>query len=306
MKDLVIIGSGPAGLSAGVYAKRAQLDTVIIEKEPYSGGQIVNSERVDNYLGLYGIGGYELATKFKEHAQALEVPFYSGNVLKIEDDTTHKCITFENGETLLSKSVLIATGARYRRLQVPGETEHIGMGVSFCATCDGAFFREKDVVVIGGGNVAFGDALYLANLCNKVYLVHRRDTFRATKQLQEKVRQTNNIEILPFFEVEKIDGENAVESIFLVNSQTNEKKQLLVNGVFVAIGMEPQSDFVKEMVETDSAGYIVAQENGKTNVAGIFVAGDVRTKSVRQLVTAVADGANAVASIEDYLVGIRK
>ncbi len=301
MYDLVIVGSGPAGLSAAVYAKRAMLDVVVIEKEVFSGGQIINTEQVDNYLGLMGINGYELATKFKEHAEALGVPFRQESVTAAADKGEYKTVELKSGEVLETKAVLIATGAKHKHLGVIGEQEFTGAGVSYCASCDGAFFRGKDVAVVGGGDVALEDALYLARGCRKVYLVHRRDSFRAAKVLQEKAEQTENIEFLPFYEVAGINGEGMVSSVRLVQNKTGEEKEIEVSGIFIAIGMEPETGFIKEAVKLDSAGYVVADETGVTSTAGIFAAGDVRTKALRQVVTAVSDGANAVTSIERFL-----
>ena len=186
MKDLIIIGSGPAGLSAAVYAQRAMLDQVVIEKG-FSGGQIVTTEQVDNYLGLYGENGYDLAMRFKDHADQLGVPFLEAEVTQITDRGDHKEVHLEGGEVLTAKSVILATGANHKPLGVPGETEFSGAGVSYCATCDGAFFRNRTVAVVGGGDVALEDALYLSKLCEKVYLIHRRDELRGAKLLQQRV-----------------------------------------------------------------------------------------------------------------------
>lgn len=297
-KDLVIIGSGPAGLSAAVYAQRAKLDQVVIEKEMFSGGQIVTTDRVDNYLGLYGESGYGLAVKFREHADALGVPFMEAEVNKIEDKGGYKVVYLENGETIETKSVIIATGSNHRKLGVKGEKEFTGMGVSYCATCDGAFFKGKNVAVVGGGDVALGDALYLANLCEKVYLIHRRDELRGAKSLQQKVMDADNIEFMPCCEITEIAGDNKVESINVINNQTKETKQVEVSGVFIAVGMEPQSALVKDIAKLDKSGYIEAGEDCRTSAAGVYAAGDIRTKELRQVITAVSDGAVAIASIE--------
>lgn len=301
MRDLVIIGSGPAGLSAAVYAKRAKLDVVVIEKAPFSGGQIVNTEQVDNYLGMYQTSGFQMAMTFRAHADALQVEFINSGVKAVCDEGNFKQVVLSNGDKLETKAVLVATGAQYKHLGIESEKKYKGAGVSYCATCDGAFYREKDVAVIGGGNVAFGDAAYLAKHCKKVYLVHRRDVFRASKHLVDLVAELPNVEILTFYEAKEIAGDGVVEQLHLVNNQTGEEKTLDLSGVFVAVGMEPQTEFIKDVVECDQYGYIIAKENGVTSTPGIFVAGDVRTKEVRQIVTAVSDGANAVASIQNYL-----
>ena len=297
-KDLVIIGSGPAGLAAAVYGKRAMLDEIVLEREMIGGGQIITTERVDNYLGLYGIGGYELAEKFREHADALQVPFLETGAETITDCGAYKEIKLENGDTIETKAVLLATGATHKKLGAKGEEEFSGAGVSYCATCDGAFFAGKTVAVAGGGDVALEDALYLSGVCEKVYLVHRRDEFRAAKTLQEKVKNTANIEFLPFYEIREIGGTETVEYIVLQNNQSREERKLEVSGVFIAIGMEPQSEIMKGIAEMDERGYVKATEDCCTSAKGIYVAGDVRTKSLRQIITAVSDGANAVASIE--------
>ena len=300
MKDLVIIVSGPAGLSAAVYAKRAKLDVAVIEKAPFSGGQIINTEQVDNYLGMYRTSGFEMATAFRAHADALEVEFLNKEVVGIEGNQTF-AVKLSNGDVIETKTVLIATGAKYKNLGIDSESKFKGAGVSYCATCDGAFFRKKTVVVVGGGNVAFGDAHYLSKICEKVYLVHRRDVYRASKHLIDLVKSHENVEILPFYEVKEIIGDGMVEQVRLIQNQTKEEKIVDASGIFVAIGMEPVSEFVNGIVDTDNRGYIIATENGVTSTPGIFVAGDVRTKEVRQIVTAVSDGANAVASVQEYL-----
>lgn len=303
MLDLVIIGSGPAGLSAAVYAKRAMLEVLVLEKEPFQGGQIINTEQVDNYLGLYGTNGYDLAMRFKEHADKLEVPFAEGQVQTIEQKEDHRIVVLEDGTKYETKAVLIATGAKHRQLGAEGEKEFAGAGVSYCATCDGAFFRDKDVAVVGGGDVALEDALYLAKGCRKVYLIHRRDGLRAAKVLQDAMNQTENIEFLPFYEVKKIQGDGMVQSVTLLENQTKEEKELSLSGVFVAIGMQPNTEFLqKDMAHLlDKQGYILAGEDGVTAEKGIFAAGDVRTKELRQIATAVSDGANAIYSIEKFL-----
>ena len=217
IKDLVIIGSGPAGLSAAVYASRAMIDQVVIEKEMFSGGQIVTTDRIDNYLGLYGENGYDLSIKFRQHADELKVPFAEGQVTSIEDKGEIKEITLENGDVINTKAIIIATGAKHKVLGVKGEKELTGAGVSYCATCDGAFFRNKTVAVVGGGDVALEDALYLANICEKVYLIHRRNELRGAKILQDKVLKNEKIQFMPEYQVREIAGNNKVEKITLFN-----------------------------------------------------------------------------------------
>lgn len=302
MKDIVIIGSGPAGLSAAVYAKRATLDEVVVEKEMISGGQIIVTDRIDNYLGDYGVSGYDLSVKFREHADKLDVPFMEGNITSIEDKGDYKQVILENGNIVNAKAVVIATGATHKMLNVSGEDSLSGAGVSYCATCDGAFFKGKTVAVVGGGDVALGDALYLSNICDKVYLIHRRDGLRGAKVLQERVFAKDNIEFMPFYEVDEICGENSVEELILHDNRTNEKSKLSVSGIFIAVGMKPQSELVKNLVKLDDAGYICAGEDCRTSAKGIYAAGDVRTKSLRQIVTAVADGAVAISSVEEDFI----
>ena len=294
----VIVGSGPAGLSAAIYAQRAMLDQIVIEKEMFSGGQIINTDRIDNYLGLYGENGYDLAVKFREHADALEVPFVEGKVESIEDKGEYKEIHLEDGATVDAKAVIIATGAKHRLLNVKGEKEFTGAGVSYCATCDGAFFKNKTVAVVGGGDVALEDALYLSNICEKVYLVHRRDELRGAKILQSRIFETKNIEFKPSYEVSEIYGEDIVTGAKLLNKKTGEEEELSLSAVFIAVGMEPQSEFIKGLVDTDKTGYIIATEDCRTSMDKVYAVGDIRTKSLRQVVTAVADGAVAITSIE--------
>lgn len=296
-KDLVIIGSGPAGLSAAIYAQRGMISQVVLEKEMSYGGQIVKTDCVDNYLGLNGKDGYEMAKLFREHADSLHVPFLNDEAKEIRDKKEYKEILLASGEKIQAKQIILATGARYKMLGVPGEKELTGVGVSYCATCDGAFYRGKKVAVVGGGDVALEDALYLANLCKKVYLIHRRDKLRGAKMLQKKIFETENIEFMPFYEVDEIGGDRVVESIQIRQNQTGKASQLSVSGVFVAIGMEPRSELVKGLVEVDRQGYIVAGENCRTSVPNIYAVGDVRTKMLRQIVTAVADGAVAITAI---------
>lgn len=300
MYDLIIIGSGPAGLSAAIYAQRAMLNTLVIEKSVMSGGQVLNTYEVDNYPGYRGINGFDLGLKFREHADQLGSTFVEEEVKSIlVENNTKKVIT--DKQTYETKSIIIATGARYRNLEVPGETEFSGMGVSYCATCDGAFFRNKTTCVIGGGDVAVEDAIFLARMCEKVYVIHRRDEFRAAKSLQEKLFSLDNVEIIWDSKVKQIKGDGKVNSIEITNVKTNEDKTIDTDGVFVAVGIIPNSDDFEGVVEMNEQRYIIAEEDCVTNIEGIFAAGDIRTKMLRQIITAASDGANAVTSVQNYI-----
>ncbi len=300
MYDMIIIGSGPAGLAAAIYGQRAKLSVLVIEKQPMSGGQIINTPDVDNYPGMQGVGGFELASKFRAHADAMGAEIVTGEVISVElSGDVKKVIT--DAAAYEGKTVVIATGATHRKLDVPGETQLAGAGVSYCATCDGAFFRGKEVAVIGGGDVALEDALFLSRISSKVYLIHRRDELRGAKSLQEKVFRTENIKPVWNTVVEAIEGEEAVEGLVLRQTQTGEKSSLPVQGVFVAVGIQPNTKLFDGLVALDDGGYIRAGEDGVTTVPGVFAAGDVRTKMLRQVITAAADGANAVTSAEHYL-----
>lgn len=298
--DVIIIGSGPAGLTAAIYGKRAGMNLLVIEKQPMSGGQILNTYDVDNYPALPGIGGFELGMKFKEHADKAGAVIVSEDIREVQlKDKVKTIITNKN--TYEAKTVILATGAGHRELGVPGEQELRGMGVSYCATCDGAFFRGKEVAVVGGGDVALEDALFLARSCSKVYLIHRRDTLRGAKILQQKVSETENIEILWNTVVEKINGNGMVESISIYNRKKEGRSELTLNGVFIAVGTAPETELFAEQVGRTENGYIIAEEDCITDCAGVFAAGDIRTKQLRQIITAAADGANAITSVEKYL-----
>lgn len=300
--DVVIIGSGPAGLTAAIYAKRAELETIVIEKEIASGGQVLNTYEVDNYPGLPGINGYDLGMKFREHADKLLAEFITDDVVSVEKKDGLFTVACEEGN-YISKTVIIATGASHRKLGTPGEEELTGMGVSYCATCDGAFFRNKVTAVVGGGDVAVEDAIFLSRMCKKVYLIHRRGELRGAKSLQTQLFSLDNVEVLWDTVLEKIQGEEQVESIAIRNVKTEETKELAVDGVFIAVGINPQSSVFEGLVEMDH-GYIKAGESCETDVPGIFAAGDVRTKQLRQVSTAIGDGANVITSVERYLTGI--
>lgn len=299
--ELIIIGSGAAGITAGIYAGRALIDTLVIEKLPVSGGQIVKTHEIDNYPGLPGISGIDLGQKLKEHVNQYELDHVNGEVTKFEVKGDIKEITLDNDRVYRAKAVLIATGADPRKLGIEGEEDLRGMGVSYCATCDGAFFRNMVAAIVGGGDTAVEDALFLSRICDKVYLIHRRDEFRAAKIYLEKVKTTPNIEIITDSVVEQIKGDDIVEQIQVRNVKTNEVYDLDVNALFVAIGNKPNTEVFRNIIDMDDYGYIVANEEGVTSIPGVFAAGDVRTKTLRQVITAASDGANAISSIERYL-----
>ena len=318
MYDVAIIGSGPAGLSASIYAKRAGLKAITLEKNPMSGGQVLNTYEVDNYPGLPGINGFDMGMKFREHADKLECEFREATVLKIESENaeekgnqelqaasgeavkkSYRLIT-DQGE-IQARTVIGAMGASHAKLNVPGEEELSGMGVSYCATCDGAFFRGRVTAVVGGGDVAVEDAIFLARGCSKVYLIHRRDELRAAAVLQKEVMELPNVEIIWDTVVEGINGEDQVESLSIKNVKDGKTEELPVDGVFVAVGINPASDVFRDIVACDDGGYLLAGEDCATDTPGVFAAGDVRKKKLRQIVTAIADGANAVTSVLEYL-----
>lgn len=331
--DLVIIGSGPAGLAAAIYAQRARLNTLVIEKEMMSGGHVLSTYEVDNYPGLPGINGFDLGMKLRQHADQLEAVFCEDEVEAVElvkaeeqgEEQLQAAELHEASDSMMSaqeagktensavmkkiigkkdtyygKTVIIASGAMHSKLGVPGEEEFGGMGVSYCATCDGAFFRKKVTAVVGGGDVAIEDAIFLARMCEKVYLIHRRDQLRGARSLQEKLFALDNVTVLWDTVVEEIRGEGKVNSLAVKNVKTQEQSELSVDGVFVAVGITPNSQPFSQLLTLDH-GYIAADETCETGVPGVFAAGDVRKKQLRQIVTAVADGANAVTSAERYL-----
>lgn len=298
--DMIIIGSGPAGLTAGIYGKRAGLSILVMEGSFIQGGQIVNTYEVDNYPGLPGISGMDLAEKMKDHLLAQGGKIVRGKVRSISLEGEIK-IVHTKKEEYRAKTVVLAAGAVHRKLEVPGEDEFSGMGVSYCATCDGAFFKDKTVAVVGGGDVAVEDAIFLSRTCKKVYLIHRRDELRAAKVLQDALRNISNIELYWNRCVTEIGGSNQVEWIQTETTDTKQTERINVNGIFIAVGIIPDTGFIKDLIHLDTKGYVVSGENGQTNIPGIYAAGDIRTKQLRQIITAAADGANCVASAEKYL-----
>ena len=301
MRDIIIIGSGPAGMGAAIYGKRAGLDTLVIEGTGMSGGQVTQTYEVDNYLGLPGVNGFDMAMTFQAHMEKLGAEFEMGMVTSVEKKDGYFEI-IADGKTYETKTVIIATGASHNKLMVPGEEELAGMGVSYCATCDGAFFKGRTTVVVGGGDVAIEDAIFLARGCEKVYLVHRRDELRGAKILQNNLMSLPNVEIVWDSVVENIEGQDQVEEVVIRNVKTGEESKLQADGIFIAVGIHPNTEYFAGLVEMDKNGYIIAGESCETSIPGIFVAGDTRTKELRQIITAVADGANAVNSVQKYLL----
>lgn len=299
MYDLVIIGDGPAGISAGIYAVRYGLDTLILEKDVIS-GQIALTDIVENYPGFSSIAGMELMDKFKEHAQEAGVTTEDGEVLNIKSDGDKKIISTDEGE-IEAKAVIIATGANPQHLGVPGEEEFAGRGVSYCATCDGPFFRGKYVAVIGGGDSAITDALILSNLASKVYVVHRRDELRATKVLKDRAFSRNNIEFICDTILDEVLGDGSVEKVILKNVKSGDTVEMAMDGVFIYVGVVPNTGFVD--VDKNSAGFIITSDRMETSVEGIYAAGDCRVTPLRQVVTAVSDGAIAAASAHEFVSG---
>ena len=300
--DTVIIGAGPAGCSAALYASRAGLDTALIEK--YSpGGQMALTGDIDNYPGFEeGVDGFTLGMKMHKSAERFGITTLYGEITGVDFSDKIKKLTTSSGE-ILAKTVIIASGAKARELGVENEKNLIGKGVHYCAHCDGNFYRNKTVVVVGGGNSAAADALYLSRLAEKVYLVHRRDTLRATKIYHEPLMKAENVEFLWNSTVEEFITELRVKGVRIKDTVTGEMKNVPCDGVFVSIGRDPMTDFLKGALDLDERGYVIADETTKTNIDGVFAAGDVRTKALRQVVTAVADGAVAVHFAEEYLNG---
>lgn len=291
MHDLIIIGGGPAGLTASIYAKRFGLNTLLIEKLG-TGGQVPLTDLVENFPGFpEGISGIELATKITEQAKRFNTEIINEEVLEVDFGEPKKVKT--STEIYESKGIIIATGANPKKLNIPGEKEFTGRGVSYCAVCDAYFYKNKDVVVVGGGDSALTEALYLTTFVNKLYLVHRRDKFRAAQYLQDKVFKNNKIEIIFNSELKEIKGEKRVEKVIVFNKEKNENIELNVNGVFIYVGLNPNSEMFKDKINLDENGFIITDEDMRTNIKFVYAAGDVRRKSLRQIITACSDGAIA-------------
>lgn len=290
--DVLIIGGGPAGMSAAIYLRRAMLTVAVVEKQAFTGGQLLLTNNIENYPGFESITGDELSEKFHKHAAGLGAEIIVGEVVHLDGKTAG----LRDGREISAKAVVLAMGSAHNRLGAKGEMEFSGRGVSYCATCDGAFFHNKDVAVIGGGDTALEDAIYLASMCHSVTIVHRRSELRAAKILQDKFLMLNNSVLITNDEVEEFCGENLLSSIKLKSG-----KELKVSGAFVAIGQAPQSDFMIDKADMDSEGYFITDEYCRTSLDGVFAIGDIRQKNCRQIVTAAADGAIVSKGILNYL-----
>jgi thioredoxin reductase (NADPH) len=302
MYDVVIVGAGSAGLAAGIYAARAGMNAVILETV-YPGGQIARANHVENYPGFPdGVDGADLALRFKSQAERLGAVIETAEVTGFELEGDEKTVRTSDKE-YKAKAVVLAMGARFKTLGLFSEGRLTGSGVSYCATCDGAFFKAKDVAVVGGGDTAVEDALFLTAFANKIYIVHRRSELRAQKALQEKAFANEKIEFVWDSEVETILGENFVEGIRVKNLKTSAMHEIKLSGVFIAVGTEPQTEGVKSQLKTDTSGYIITDADMKTSLPGVFAAGDIVAKSLRQVVTAAADGAVAINSVKKYILG---
>ncbi len=302
--DVIIVGGGPSGMSAAIYASRARLKTLLIEKAG-CGGQIAITDHLENYPGFEeGINGFELAMKMEKQARTFGCEIVYGEASAVETEDAIKKVVLSDNKEYFTKTVIIASGANFKKLAVGGEQEFIGKGVSYCATCDGPFFRNKEIAVVGGGDSALQEALYLTKFAAKVNLIHRRDQFRAAKILQEKVFAEPKINIIFDSVVEKISGNLTVEEITLKNVKNNISSQLAVNGIFVFVGWLPNTKFLNNTaIKLNEAGYIVTDDNMNTSVQGIFACGDVRQKILRQVVTAAGDGAIAAISAQHFIEG---
>jgi len=302
--DVIIIGGGPAGLTAGLYCSRANLDTLLIERM-ILGGQVMTTTKVENFPGFPGgIDGPDLMVRFQEHCMEYGLQTHYGEVEGLEDKDDHKVLTVD-GKEYCARAVIVASGAEPRKLGIPGEIELTGRGVSYCATCDGAFFRNVPVAIAGGGDTACEEALFLSRFAGTVYLIHRRDSLRATKVLQDRVMENEKIEIIWNATVERAEGDTrGLKAVELKDTQTGEKRTLEVEGLFVAVGVTPKAEFLADILDRDAEGYLIGTEECHSSMPGVFVAGDVRKKMLKQIATAVGDGAIAAISVEKFLTGI--
>ena len=298
MYDIIIIGAGPAGLTAGIYARRASKKTLILEAITY-GGQIINTLDIENYPVERHISGYDFATKLYNQTKDLGAEIIFEKAIDIKDNGDYKEVV-TSSNTYTGKTIILATGAENRKLRIPLEDDLTGKGISYCATCDGGFYKGEDVAVVGGGNTALEEAIYLADIANKVYLIHRRNEFRADESLINELKSKKNIEFIYNSNVTKLNGKERLESIEVTNDD-NSIKKIEVKCLFVAVGRVPENQNFAKIINLNDAGYVIAGENCHTNVDGIFVAGDNRTKSLRQLVTATSDGAIAATEAIKYI-----
>ena len=299
--DVVIVGGGPGGLTAGIYAKRAALDTVLIEKG-IPGGQVAVTPTVENYPGFPEVGGFDLCEKFSQHAKSYDLEILETEVEGVKPGSDHHTVHLSDGKVLNSYTVILATGGTARSLNIPGENENFGKGVSYCATCDGFFFRDKTVVVVGGGDTALEDALYLSKIAQKVYLVHRRDAFRASKIMQERVYSEPRIEVVLNAVLDEIKADdNGVSGIRVKDTQTEDLQELDCEGVFILVGFSPNNNLVPSEVELSSNNYVITDEKCETNIPGIFAVGDLRKKYANQIVLAAADGCTAALACAHYV-----
>ena len=299
--DVVIVGGGPGGLTAGIYAMRAALKTILVEKA-VAGGQVALSDGVENYPGFESITGYELSQKFLQHAQSYGIEFVQEEVVGVEPGLDFHTVKLADGNALKTHTVILATGGSPRKLEVPGEDEYYGKGVSYCGVCDGFFFRDKTVVVVGGGDTAAEEALYLAKLAKQVYLVHRRDALRASMILQQRVKDECKIEVLWNTIVTEIKADDAgVNAVSLQDTQTGEPRELITDGVFIFIGFVPNNQLVPAGIKMNADGYVVTNEKCETNMPGIYVVGDLREKYAKQIVVAAADGCTAALVAAHYV-----
>ncbi|MDY6973640.1 MAG: thioredoxin-disulfide reductase [Thermodesulfobacteriota bacterium] len=304
MEDLIIIGAGPAGLTAGLYASRARLRTTLLERVA-AGGQILTTDLVENYPGFpEGISGFELVDRMKRQAEKFGLVIQNQEVTRLELSPEKKVVVTDKGN-LECRSLILACGAVPRRLGVEGEGPFTGKGVSYCATCDGPFYRDRDVAVIGGGNTAVEEALFLTRFAYKVHLVHRRDKLRATKLLQDRAMAEPKIAIIWDTVPLRFIGEAAVDGIDLKNVKTGETSHLAVHGIFVFIGYDPNNELVEGLLDLDEHGFVITDNEMRVSVPGVFAAGDIRSKSLRQVTTAVGEGAAAAFAAEQYLEGLK-
>ncbi|MCR8982886.1 thioredoxin-disulfide reductase [Brevibacillus laterosporus] len=297
--DVIIAGAGPAGMTAAVYTSRANMSTLMLERG-IPGGQMANTEDIENFPGFTSILGPDLSNKMFEHAQKFGAEYQYGDIKEIRDDNPYKTVVVGDKE-YKAKSIIVATGAEHRLLGAPGEKEYSGRGVSYCAVCDGAFFRNKELVVVGGGDSAVEEAIFLTRFATKVTIIHRRDEFRAQKIIQKRAFENEKIHVIWDTVVKEIRGDNVVTGVLLENVKTGEQTEYSTNGVFIYVGMDPLTEAVKNLGITNEGGYIPTDELMRTNVEGVFAAGDVREKLLRQVVTATGDGSIAAQNAQIYV-----